>query len=579
MAKKRRNTFAWKGNCMPSDLEIAQQVELKHIHEIAESVGLEEDDLYLFGKYKAKVELSVLDKMASRPRGKYVIVTAMTPTPLGEGKTLTTVGLGMGMNAIGKRGIACIRQPSMGPIFGIKGGAAGGGRAQVVPMEEFNLHLTGDVHAVEVAHNLMAAMIDSHIHHGNALDISPYDVLWPRVVDVSDRALRNIIVGLGGKTNGVPREAGFDITVASELMALLALADDLQDLRKMIGRMVIAKDKAGNPVTAEDLKAAGALTVLLKEAVKPTLMQTTEHTPVLVHTGPFANIAHGNSSVLADRIGLTMGDVVVTEAGFGAEMGFEKFMNIKCRQSGFLPDCAVVVATVRALKVHSGNFNVRPGKPLDEGLLEENPDAIRQGAVNLTRQIRNVLSYGVPVVVAVNRFPTDADSEIELVRELAMEAGASAAVVSRVHAEGGEGGAELAQQVWDTAEKESAVELLYPDEASIREKINTIATSMYGAAGVEYARDAEKQIDWLEEHGYGRFPICMAKTPLSLSHDAALKGAPTGFMLPVREVKAAVGAGFIIPICGNIMRMPGLPSTPGAERIDIDENGKTVGLF
>ena len=564
---------------MLTDLEIAQRASIKHVRDIAESIGLSEDDLECYGKHRAKVSLDVLKRFDDRPNAKYVAVTALTPTPLGEGKTVTTVGLGLGLNRIGKKGIVCLRQPSMGPTFGIKGGAAGGGYSQVLPMEQFNLHLTGDIHAVEIAHNLLAAMIDNHLHHGNQLELIPHEVEWPRVVDVSDRALRNIVVGLGGRVHGVPREAGFDITVASELMAILALAEDLHDLRRMIGNIVVGKTRAGAPATAEDLQAAGAMTVLLREALMPTLMQTTENTPVLVHTGPFANIAHGNSSILADRIAMKVGDYVVTEAGFGADMGWEKFANIKCRRSGMKPDVAVLVATVRALKAHSGEFTIRAGKPLDEALTSENLDAIRRGACNLTKQIENVRAFGVEVVVAINRFPTDTERELKLVEDLALEAHAAGAVVSEVHGKGGEGGTALAEKVVEVAERGSHFRLLYPSDAPIKEKIHTIATRLYGADGVSYEAEAQKQIAWLTEQGFANLPVCMAKTPLSLSHDPSLKGRPAGFTVPVREVRASVGAGFVIPICGNIMRMPGLPSVPGATRIDINEKGEIVGLF
>jgi formate--tetrahydrofolate ligase len=564
---------------MLSDLEIAQEAELIHVTEVADRLGLVEDELNLYGKYRAKVSLGVLDRLQDRPNGRYIAVTAMTPTPLGEGKTLTSVGLALGLNRIGKKGIVCLRQPSMGPTFGIKGGAAGGGHSQVVPMEDFNLHLTGDIHAVEIAHNLLAAMIDNHLHHKNTLGIDPNAIDWRRVVDVSDRALRNIVIGLGGKNHGVPRESGFDITVASELMALLALTDGIRDLRERIGNIVVGRRYDGTPITAEDLKAAGAMTVLLKDAIMPTLMQTTENTPVFVHTGPFANIAHGNSSILADRIALKLADYVVTEAGFGAEMGFEKFCNIKCRYSGLKPDAVVLVATVRALKVHSGEFTVKPGKPLDEGLTKENLRAIRGGACNLAKQIRNVRKFGTEVVVAVNRFPTDTEAELKLVQELALEADAAGAVISDVHAKGGEGGEALAQKVVEVAERGNGFKFLYPLDAPLKEKIHTVATTLYGADGVTYDQKARDQIKWLTKHGFANLPICMAKTPLSLSHNPNLKGRPAGFNIPVREVRASIGAGFLVPVCGNIMLMPGLPSTPGATRIDIDEEGRTVGLF
>ncbi len=565
---------------MLSDLEIAQATPLKRIGDIAAGCGIQDDELEPYGHYKAKIRLDALERLRDNPNGKYIDVTAITPTPLGEGKTVTTIGLSLGLNKLGKRSFACLRQPSMGPTFGIKGGAAGGGHAQVVPMEEFNLHLTGDIHAVEIAHNLLAAMIDNHLHQGNALGINPHAVTWRRVVDVSDRALRNIVVGLGGKPHGVPRESGFDITVASELMALLALTEGLRDLRKRIGNVVIAQDRSGAPLTADDLQAAGAMTVLLREALMPTLMQTTENTPVLVHTGPFANIAHGNSSILADRLALKLSDYVVTESGFGADMGAEKFVNIKCRYSGLRPDAMVVVATIRALKMHSGDFSIRPGKPLDPKLREENLDAIRRGVANLAKQIENVAAFGVPCVVAINRFPTDTPAEIDLVREAALDAGARSVAVSDVHARGGDGGLELAEKVIEAAESApNAFRFLYPLDAGIREKIHAVATAMYGAEGVDYEPAAQKDIAWLEEHGFAALPLCMAKTQLSLSDNPALKGRPSGFHVLVRQVRLAAGAGFVVPYCGDIIMMPGLPSIPGATRVDIDDTGKIVGLF
>ncbi|HQM50541.1 MAG TPA: formate--tetrahydrofolate ligase [Candidatus Hydrogenedentes bacterium] len=565
---------------MLSDLEIAQATPLKRIGDFAAAWGIQDDELEPYGHYKAKVHLGAIERLSHKPNGKYIDVTAITPTPLGEGKTVTTIGLSLALNKLGKRSFACLRQPSMGPTFGIKGGAAGGGRAQVVPMEEFNLHLTGDIHAVEIAHNLLAAMIDNHLHQGNALGINPYAVTWRRVVDVSDRALRNIVIGLGGKSNGVPRESGFDITVASELMALLALTDGLRDLRKRIGSVVIGQDNSGAPLTADDLQAAGAMTVLLREALMPTLMQTTENTPVLVHTGPFANIAHGNSSIIADRLALKLSDYVVTESGFGVDMGAEKFVNIKCRYSGLKPDAMVVVATIRALKMHSGDFTIRPGKPFDPGLREENLDAIRRGAGNLAKQIENVAVFGVPCVVAINRFPTDTAAEIQLVGDAALEAGARSVAVSDVHAHGGEGGLELAEKVVEAAESGDAdLRYLYPAGAGIKEKLDAVATTMYGADGVDYEPAAEKDIAWITDNGFGHLPLCVAKTQLSLSHNPALKGRPTGFRVPVRQVRLAAGAGFIIPYCGDIIMMPGLPSIPGATRVDIDDRGKIAGLF
>jgi formate--tetrahydrofolate ligase len=564
---------------MQGDLEIARSIRPKRIEAIAEELGLLEEEVFPYGKYKAKVSLDALDRLDGRRDAKYIDVTAITPTPLGEGKTVTTVGLGLGLNRIGKKAVVCLRQPSMGPVFGIKGGAAGGGRAQVIPMEDINLHLTGDFHAVQIAHNLLAAMADNHLHKGNPLGLDPQRVTWRRVVDICDRTLRNIVIGLGGKANGLPRETGFDIAAASELMALLALTTGVQDLRLRMGRIVVGQGYDGRPVTAEDLKAAGAMTALLKDALMPNLMQTTEHTPVFVHAGPFGNIAHGNSSILADRLAMKLGDYVVTESGFATDMGAEKFFNIKCRYSGLKPSVAVIVATIRALKVHSGDFHIAAGKPLDGGITVENLDAIRRGSANLAKHIENVEHYGIPAVVAVNRFHTDTDHEVELVRELAMEAGASAAVVSEVYAKGGEGGVELAHTVAWLADEQSQFRFLYPLEAPIKEKIQAIAAKMYGADGVDYEVQARKDIDWLTEHGYDKLPICMAKTQYSLSHDAKLRGRPTGFRVPVQSVRASVGAGFLVPVCGDIRLMPGLPTTPGATRIDIGSDGQIVGLF
>ncbi len=564
---------------VPSDLDIAQAAVMKPITEIAAELGLKEDELELYGKYKAKINLDVLKRLQDRPNGKYIDVTAITPTPLGEGKTTTTVGLAQGLARLGKKSIAAIRQPSLGPVFGIKGGAAGGGYSQVVPMEDFNLHFTGDNHAVTMAHNLCAAFIDNSIMHGNKLNIDPNSVLWPRVVDVSDRALRQITIGLGGRANGYPRENGFDITVASEVMAILALATSLHDMRERLGRVVVAFSYDGEPVTAEDLKVAGAMTVLLKDAINPNLIQTLENSAVLVHAGPFANIAHGNSSVVADQVGLKLGDYVVTESGFGADMGFEKFANIKCRYSGQYPDAVVIVATVRALKSHSGKYTIIAGKPLDPGLLAEDLDGLAAGMVNLEKHIENVNKFGIPTVVCVNAFATDTPAEIDMIRERAISAGASDAVVSTHWADGGEGAEDLAKAVITAAELPSEFKLLYPDSASIKEKIETIVTEIYGGDGVDYSPLAEKKIKQYTDLGMSDLAICMAKTHLSLSHDPTLKGRPTGFRVPIRDVKAAVGAGFLYPLCGDMRTMPGLPSVPGGTRIDIDEDGKTVGLF
>ena len=564
---------------MLSDLEIAQAAKMKPIMEIAEGLGLLEDEVEPYGKYKAKVNLSVLERLKDRPNGKLIDVTAITPTPLGEGKTVTTIGLSQALGYIGKKVFTCIRQPSLGPVFGIKGGAAGGGYAQVVPMEDFNLHLTGDVHAVGAAHNLLAAFIDNHIHHGNALGIDPFSITWPRVVDISDRALRQIIVGLGGKDNGYPRQTGFDITVASEVMAILALTTSLKDLRERLGRIVIGLNKEGKAVTAEDLKCAGAMAVLLKDAIKPNLLQTLEHTPVFVHAGPFANIAHGNSSILADQIALKLADYVVTESGFGADMGAEKFMDIKCRYSGAVPSAVVMVCSIRALKMHSGKFKVVAGKPLDPGLTQENVQAVAEGCANLEKQIENMRLFGVPVVVAINRFTTDTDAEIAVVKEKAIAAGAEGAYVSEVWAKGGAGGAELAEAVVKAANKPSNFHFLYPLDMPIKQKIETIATKIYGADGVDYLPAAEQKIKRYTELGFDKLPICMAKTHLSLSHDPALKGRPRGFRVPIRDIRASVGAGFLYPLLGDMRTMPGLPSKPAGEAVDIDENGRTVGLF
>ena len=471
---------------MKSDLDIAQEAELRTIVDVASEIGITEDHLELYGRYKAKVSLDVLDQLADRPQGRYVDVTAINPTPLGEGKTVTTVGLGQALKHIGKNVITCIRQPSLGPVFGIKGGAAGGGYSQVIPMEDFNLHLTGDVHAVTMANNLLAAYIDNHIYQGNDLDIDPHSITWRRVVDLNDRALRNTVVGLGGKLDGVPRETGFDISVASEVMAILAMATDLQDMRARLGRIVIGTNTKGEPVTAEQLKCAGAMAVLMKDAIKPNLMQNLEGGAVFVHAGPFANIAQGNNSIIADKIALKIADYVVTESGFGADMGAEKFMNIKCRASGLRPDCVVVVATVRALKAASGRFEVTPGKPLDERLKREDMESLTEGIVNLEKHIENMKEFGVPVVVAVNHFPTDTEAEHDFIKARALAAGADFAVTHKVHAGGGAGGAELAEAVVEACEMPKEFKLLYPDDASIKEKIETIATRIYGADGVDY---------------------------------------------------------------------------------------------
>jgi formate--tetrahydrofolate ligase len=561
----------------PSDLEIARGAALKPLEDVAAEMGIPLHLLEPYGEEVVKVKLAAIEELADRPAAKYVVVSAITPTPLGEGKTTTTVGLGQGFRHIGKRATVAIRQPSMGPTFGIKGGAAGGGYSQVVPMEVLNLHLTGDMHAVTAAHNLLAAMIDNHLYQGNPLGIDIHNITWRRVLDVNDRALRNIIVGLGGRGDGVPRQTGFDITAASEVMAALALASSLADMRERLGRIVIGYTKDGTPVTAEQLSAAGSMAVMLRDAVKPNLLQTLENTPVLVHAGPFGNIATGNSSVIADLIGIHAGDYLVTEAGFGADMGAERFFNIKCRTSGLVPDAAVVVATVRALKAHSGKYKVIAGRPLPEDLLRENPDDVIAGAVNLRKQVANIRLHGVPPVVAINAFPTDHASEHQAIRDVAAELGARAAVCTHF-ADGGRGAAELATAVAEAADEPSQFRMLYPDSASLREKIETVATRVYGAADVEYSPQAAKQLDTYERAGFGRLPVCIAKTHLSISSDPALKGAPTGWTLPVREVRASAGAGFVYPICGDIRTMPGLGTSPAAARIDLDADGQIQGL-
>ncbi len=557
---------------MKTDLEIAQAADMKPIVEIAAGLGISEDEIDLYGRWKAKVHLSALKRLTDRPSGRYIDVTAITPTPLGEGKTVTTIGLSQALGVLGKKVMTCIRQPSLGPVFGIKGGAAGGGYSQVVPMEDFNLHLTGDVHAVSIANNLLAAMIDAHLKHGNQLDIDPRTISWRRVIDLNDKwGVYNIVAGLGGQDR-VPRETGFDISVASEVMAILALATSLKDLRERLGRIIVAETYGGEPVTAERLDAAGAMCVLMKDALMPNLMQTLESTPVFVHAGPFANIAHGNSSIIADQMALKLADYVVTESGFGADCGMEKFFNIKCRVSGLVPNCVVIVATVRALKMHGGIGNIRPGRPLPNELLEK-------GCENLAKHIENARLFGIPVVVAVNRFTEDTDAEVKLIQEKAVEADAEGAYVSEVWAKGGEGGGELAEAVVAACGKSNRFRLLYPDDMPIKEKIETIATRVYGADGVDYAPAAEERIETFTRWGLDKLPICMAKTHLSLSHDGTLKGRPRGFRVPVRNIRPSAGAGFLFPLLGTFSTMPGLPSKPAALNVDIDEDGRIVGLF
>ncbi|MGI8626932.1 MAG: formate--tetrahydrofolate ligase [Geodermatophilaceae bacterium] len=561
----------------PSDLEIARGAQLKPIDGIAESMGLRPDLLESYGRDVLKIRLEAIDELATRPKAKYVVVSAVTPTPLGEGKTTTTVGLGQAMGHIGKRATVAIRQPSMGPTFGIKGGAAGGGYSQVVPMEILNLHLTGDFHAVTSAHNLLSAMVDNHLHKGNESGLDLNNITWRRVLDVNDRSLRNIVVGLGSRMDGVTRQTGFDITAASEVMAILALSVSLPEMRQRLGRIVVGYTNDGTPVTSEEIGGPGAMAVILREAIKPNLMQTLENTPVLVHAGPFGNIATGNSSIVADLIGIRTGDFLITEAGFGADMGAERFFNIKCRTSGLSPDAAVIVSTVRALKAHSGKFKIVAGKPLPETLLAENPDDVHAGGANLRKQIENIRLHGVSPVVAVNAFPDDHESEHRAIMEIAQEMGARVAVANHF-GKGGAGATELAEVVAEAADEKSDFALLYPDEATLREKIEIVAAKVYGADGVDYSTAATKQLHTYEQAGFGHLPVCIAKTHLSISSDPALKGAPTGWRLPVREVRASVGAGFVYPICGDMMTMPGLGTAPAAMTIDINENGEIVGL-
>lgn len=555
---------------MKSDIQIAQEAKMLPIVEVAKKIGLTEDDLELYGKYKAKVSLDVWERIKDKPCGKLILVTAINPTPAGEGKTTTTVGLGQALNRVGKTAIIALREPSLGPSFGVKGGAAGGGYSQVVPMEDINLHFTGDIHAVSTAHNLLAALIDNHLHHGNELNIDPRQVVWRRVVDLNDRALRNVIVGLGGKANGVPRETGFDISVASEIMACLCLAKDLMDLKERFKRMVVAYTYDGKPVTADDLKAAGSLALLMKDAIKPNLVQTLENTPAFIHGGPFANIAHGTNSLMATQMGLRLADYMVTEAGFGADLGAEKFFNIVCRYGNMKPDAVVIVATIRALKNHGG-------VPKDK-LGEVNMEALEKGVANLEKQLENVQKFGLPVVVALNEFPTDTQEEVDLVVKKCNALGAEVAV-SQVWAKGGAGGEDLARKVIAAAEKPSNFKFLYELDMPVKAKIEKIATEIYGAKGVIYTPTAEKNIAKIEELGYGNLPICMAKTQFSLSDNPNLKGRPTGFEITIREAKVSAGAGFIVTYAGEIMTMPGLAKVPAAEKIDILPSGEIVGLF
>ena len=561
---------------MPTDLEIARAATLRPIDEVAADMGIPSDSVEHYGKQMAKISLDAIDAMGS-PRAKYILVTATNPTPLGEGKTTTAVGLAQGFKYIDQQAVVTLRQPSLGPTFGIKGGAAGGGHSQVVPMEEMNLHLTGDFHAVTAANNLMAALVDNHIYQGNQLSIGPDDVTWRRVLDVNDRTLRNIVTGLGGKINGVPRETGFDITAASEIMAMLGLATDLQDLRRRLGRTLIGYDRHRHPVTADQIDAAGSAAVLLKDALSPTLLQTLEGTPAIVHTGPFANIAHGNSSIVGDFLGIRGGDYLITEAGFGADVGAEKFFNIKCRASGLVPDAAVVVTTVRSMKYHSGKYTIKAGQPLLDALLAENPADVEEGSANLRHHIGIVRRHGVTPVVSINAFPTDHPSEHDVIAKVADDEGVRWAI-SQPYAEGGPGMVDLANAVAEAAGEGSDFTLLYPDEMPLRDKIETIATEIYGADTVKLDAAADRQLTRYQNLGWGHLPICMAKTQYSLTDTASKLGAPKGWTLRVREVQASVGAGFILPLAGLISRMPGLGSSPAAHGVDIDADGNVVGL-
>ncbi|TVR20043.1 MAG: formate--tetrahydrofolate ligase [Anaerolineaceae bacterium] len=565
---------------IPSDLEIAQNAHLLPVDEIAEQLGLDpQTDIEHYGRYVAKINLSVLDKLKDRPDGKYIDVTAITPTPLGEGKSTTLVGLGQAMKRIGKRGVVTMRQPSQGPTFGIKGGAAGGGYSQVLPMESFNLHLTGDIHAISAAHNLIAAMIDAHLHHGNALGFDIHQISWRRVVDLNDRALRNTIVGLGGRVDGIPRETGFDITVASELMAILTIATSLKDMRQRIGRIILGYTRDKRPITAEDLGVAGAAAVLMRDTIKPNLLQTLDNTPAIVHAGPFANIAQGNSSVLADMIGLKTADYVMTESGFGADIGAEKFFNIKCRASGMKPAAAVLVVTIRALKAHTGKYRIVPGQPLSAELTQENVADVEAGAANMIRHLENLKKFGVTPVVAINKFSDDSPAEIDAVREIATASGAYGVALADHWRHGGAGAEELAEMVVSAADSPADFRLLYDDDLPLKDKIERIAREIYRADGVQYEPRAERQLAQFEADGLGHLPICMAKTHLSFSADPKLKGAPDGFTIPITDVRASAGAGFIYPMCGDIRTMPGLGKTPAALNIDIDDDGRIVGLF
>ena len=556
---------------MLTDVQIAQSAEMKPIKEIAEQLGLGEEDLELYGKYKAKISLETISKVKNNPDGKLILVTAINPTPAGEGKTTTMIGLSQALNKIGKKSVVAMREPSLGPCFGVKGGAAGGGYAQVVPMEDINLHFTGDIHAITTANNLIAAMLDNSIQQGNPLDIDTRQIVWKRVVDLNDRALRHIVVGLGGKPNGVPREDGFDISVASEVMAILCLATSLEDLKKRAGRMIVAYNHAGEPVTVDDIQATGAVTLLLKDAIKPNLVQTLDHTPVFVHGGPFANIAHGCNSVMATQLAMKLGDYAITEAGFGADLGAEKFLDIKCRQAGLKPDAVVIVATVRALKMHGGVAK--------KDLGEENLEALRKGIENLEKHIENIAKYNLPSVVAINAFPTDTEAELQLLNEICKSKNVDVAI-SQVWAKGADGGVELAEKLLDVLEtKKADFKPIYDTELPIADKIRTIAKEIYGADDVIFTKKVTNKIKKYEEQRLGNLPVCVAKTQYSLSDDPTLLGRPTGFNVTINDLIPNTGAGFLVAISGDIMRMPGLPKVPAAVGMDIDENGTIVGLF
>lgn len=556
---------------MKTDIQIAQEAQMKPIKEVAETIGIQEDDLELYGKYKAKLSDELWDQIKDRPDGKLVLVTAINPTPAGEGKTTTSVGLGQAMAKLNKKAVIALREPSLGPCFGIKGGAAGGGYAQVVPMEDLNLHFTGDFHAITSANNLLAAMLDNHIQQGNALQIDPRQVVWKRCLDMNDRSLRNIVIGLGSKMDGMVREDHFVITVASEIMAVLCLANNLQDLKERLGKIIVAYDFSGNPVTADMLQATGAMTALLKDAMKPNLIQTLEHTPAIVHGGPFANIAHGCNSVRATKMALKLGDIAITEAGFGADLGAEKFFDIKCRSSELAPDAVVIVATVRALKYNGGVPK--------NALAEENLEALEKGIVNLEKHIENIQKYNVPVIVTLNSFVTDTDAENAFIQKFCEERGCEFAL-SKVWERGGEGGIELAEKVLQTLEtKESHFAPLYSDELTLKEKIETISKEIYGAKGIEYSPAAEKQLAKIEQMGFGNLPVCMAKNQYSLSDDATLLGRPQNFDMHIREVYVNAGAGFVVALTGAVMTMPGLPKVPAANHIDVDASGNITGLF